>query len=144
PGGSGRKLSDRLFQLLRGAEGDFFARLDLNLFARRRIAADARSAFANLQDAETANTDALAFLQVLPDIADEIAEHRFRLLLRHLMLLRKCRSKMLQRDGRWRRCFSRNHCHQWDPPLESASLAKRQTHCPNRRFGGGLTIDSSR
>jgi hypothetical protein len=52
--------------------------------------------------------------------------------------------EMFKRDGRWCRSFSRNHCHQWDPPLESAGLAKRQTPCPHRRFGGTLTIDSSR
>src|SRR5262245_2139977 len=120
PGGSGRNSSDRFFQLFRSAEGDLFARLDLNLLARRRIAADARCALADLKNAETADTDALAFLQMLDNIADEIPEHGLRLFLRHLVRFRECRGKMLERDG-WRcRSFSRNHCHQWDPPLESA------------------------
>src|SRR5664279_1878053 len=135
---------DRLFQFLRGAEGDLFARLDLDRFAGGRVAAHARGALAHLKDAEAADADALALLQMLDDVADEIAEYGFRLLLRHLMGFRERGREMLQGDGYRCRSFSRNCSHQWDPPRESVSLAVRQTPCPHRRFGGGLTIDSSR
>src|ERR1039458_4450667 len=53
---------DRLFQFLRGAEGDLFARLDLDRFAGGRVAAHARGALAHLKDAEAADADALALL----------------------------------------------------------------------------------
>src|SRR5450830_1335562 len=144
------RRSDRLFQFLRRAESDLLARLDLDRFAGRRVTAHARGTLAHLKDAEAADADTLALLQVLDDVADKIAEYGFRLLLRHLVRFRERGREMLQCDG-WRcrgfcRCrgFSRNHCHRWDPPLESAGLAKRQTLCPHRRFGGTLTIESYR
>jgi len=127
PGGSGRKSLDRFFQFLRSAESDFLAGFNLNLLAGRGIAADAGCALAHLKNAKAANTNAFALLQMLHNIADQIAEHGLRLLLRHLVRFRERGGEMFKRDGRWCRSFSRNHCHQWDPPLESAGLAKRQT-----------------
>ena len=53
------------------------------------IAAHARGALAHLQDAQAADADAVAFLEVLDDQADQIAEDRFGLLLRKLMIFRK-------------------------------------------------------
>src|SRR5688572_3047004 len=89
--------SDRLFEFFRRAEGDFLARLDLDRFASRRVAAHARSAFAHLQNAEAADADALALLQVLDDIANEITQNCLGLLLRHFVLLSHRSSQMLQR-----------------------------------------------
>src|SRR5579864_7350129 len=86
---------DRLFQFLGGAEGDLLARLDLDRLAGGRVTAHARGALADLKDAEPADADALALLQMLDDIADEIAEHGFRLLLRHLVGFRERGRKML-------------------------------------------------
>src|ERR1700690_4299634 len=80
-----KAASDRLFQVLRGAEGDLLARLDLDGFAGGRVAAHARGALAHLKDAEAADADALALLQMLDDVVYEIGEHHLRLLLRHLM-----------------------------------------------------------
>ena len=118
PGGSGRKSLDRFFQFLRSAESDFLAGFNLNLLAGRGIAADAGCALAHLKNAKAANTNAFALLQMLHNIADQIAEHGLRLLLRHLVRFRERGGEMFKRDGRWCRSFSRNHCHQWDPPLE--------------------------
>src|SRR5262249_8556204 len=66
-GGDGPPRSDRFLQFLGGAERDLLARLDLNRFAGRRIASHARRALAHLQDAEPADPDAVALLQVLRD-----------------------------------------------------------------------------
>src|SRR5215471_8836143 len=62
PGGSVRKSSDRFLQFFGCAECDLLARLDLNLLAGRRIAANARGALAHLKNTEPADADALAFL----------------------------------------------------------------------------------
>src|SRR5262249_44534385 len=107
-----------------GAEGGFLARLNLNLLTGRGIAANACGPLAYLKNAETAYANAFALLQMFYDISNQIAEHGLRLLLRHLMRFRKCGGEMLKRDGRWCRSFSRNHCHQWDPPLAVWPSAK--------------------
>src|SRR5258706_15567761 len=44
--------SDRFLEFLGGTEGDFLASLDLDRFARGRIAAHARGALAGLQNAQ--------------------------------------------------------------------------------------------
>src|SRR5581483_1552746 len=66
---SGRKppRSDRFLQLLGGAEGDLLRRLDLDRLAGGGVAAHARGALADLEDAEPNDADALALLQVLGD-----------------------------------------------------------------------------
>src|SRR6185437_13102268 len=48
-----RKALDGFLQFLGGAEGDLLARLDLDRFAGRGIAAHARGALAHLQDAQS-------------------------------------------------------------------------------------------
>src|SRR5665213_587273 len=73
------RRSDRLFQILGSTEGDLFARLDLNGFAGRRVAAHARGAPAHLQDAKPADANALALLQMLDDVLDEIGSAPSRL-----------------------------------------------------------------
>src|SRR5579885_569766 len=90
-----KRPSDRFFQFLGSAEGDLLGSLDLDRLAGRRVAAHTGGAPAHLQNAEAADADALAFLQVLDDGFDEIAEHGLRLLLRHLMRLRECGGEML-------------------------------------------------
>src|SRR5580658_8212016 len=96
----GTRLSDRFLEFLGGAEGDLLAGLDLDRFAGGRIAAHARGALADLQDAEPADADALALLEVLDDIADQAAENGFSLLLRQFVILRKARRQVLQCHGR--------------------------------------------
>src|SRR5262245_39398133 len=59
-------LLDGFLQLLRGAEGDLLAGLDLGL-ARRGVAPHARRTLANLEDAKAAHADAAALLQVSCD-----------------------------------------------------------------------------
>src|SRR6185503_6330716 len=87
------------FQFFRGAEGDLLARLDLDRFAGRGIAAHACRALAHLQDAEAADTDAVALLQVLDDEIDHAAEDRLGLLLGKLMAFGDVCRKVLQRNG---------------------------------------------
>src|SRR5258708_39806868 len=103
----GTRLSDRFLELLGGAEGDLLAGLDLDGFAGGRIAAHARGALAHLQDAEPADADALAFLEVLDDIADQAAKNGFSLLFRQFVVLRKACRQVLQCHGS-RRCLG---CH---------------------------------
>src|SRR5205085_11558012 len=76
---------DGFFQFLRRAERDFLARLDLDRLAGRGIAAHACGALAHLQDAKAADTDAVAFLEVLDDEIDHADEDRLGLLLGKLM-----------------------------------------------------------
>src|SRR3977135_3303932 len=75
------KRSDGFLQLLRGAERDLLARLDLDRLAGRRVAAHARGALAHLQDAEPADADARTALEVLGDCRDHLFEHGHDLLL---------------------------------------------------------------
>src|SRR5512146_1434855 len=81
-----RRSSDRFLQFLGGAEGDLLARLDLDLLARRRVAAHAGGALANHENAKTVEADTRAFLQVLGDRGDRVVEERMRGLVRHLVL----------------------------------------------------------
>src|SRR5258707_969587 len=89
----------RFLELLGGPERDFFARLDLDRLAGGRVAPHAGGALANLKDAEAADANAVALLQVLGHEADEVAENRFRLLLRHFMAAGQGGGEMLQGDG---------------------------------------------
>src|ERR1700761_4071539 len=72
---------DRFLQFLGGAEGDLLARLDLDGFARRRIAAHAGGALAHDENAQTVETDAGALLQMLGDRRDRVVEERVRRLV---------------------------------------------------------------
>src|SRR5258707_4656065 len=102
PGPCGRSpgiKSDGFLELLCGAEGYLLACLDLDRRAGCRVAAHAGGALAHLQDAEAADADPIALLQVLGDEADEIAEDRLGLLLRHLVIFRQLRCQVSQRDG---------------------------------------------
>src|ERR1700675_2816493 len=93
------RLSDRFLEFLGGAEGDLLAGLDLDGFAGGRVAAHARGALADLQDAEPADADALALFQMLDDIADQAAENGFSLLFRQFVILRKACRQVLQCHG---------------------------------------------
>jgi hypothetical protein len=53
---------DGFFQVLRRAEGDLLAGLDLDGLASRRVAAHAGGTLADLQDTQAGDADALAFL----------------------------------------------------------------------------------
>src|SRR5258708_28045503 len=94
---------DRFLQFLGGAEGDLLARLDLDRLAGGRVAAHAGGALPHDENAESADPDAVTLLEVLDDHADEIAEDRLGLLLRHLMLGRNSGREMLEPYGRLRR-----------------------------------------
>src|ERR1051326_3239017 len=61
---------DRFLQFLGGAERDLLGSLDLDRFARRRVAAHARTALAHDQDAQAIKADAGALLQMLGDQGD--------------------------------------------------------------------------
>src|SRR5437588_13104290 len=91
--------SDRFLQLLGGAEGDLLARLDLDRLAGRRVAAHAGGALAHLQDAEPADSDAVALLEMLDDHADQISEDRLRVLFRYLVIGGRAGRAVRGRDG---------------------------------------------
>ena len=61
----GVRESDRFLEFLGGPEGDLLAGLDLDGLARRRIAPHACRTLADLQDAETTETDPVTFLEML-------------------------------------------------------------------------------
>jgi hypothetical protein len=68
---------NRELQLLGRTERDFLACFDLDRFSGTRITPHASCPLSNLQDTETRNTDSFAFLEMLGDKADEIAEQGF-------------------------------------------------------------------
>ena len=107
-----RDFTQLFLQLLGGAEGDLLARLDLDRFAGGGVAAHAGGALAHLKDAEADDADALALLEVLGDLGDEVGQNRFRGLLRQLVFFGQSRGKVLEGDGRWGRCFL---SHFWPP-----------------------------
>src|SRR5437879_12665700 len=72
--GTASEALDGFLQFLGGAERDLLARLDLDRLAGRRVAAHARGALAHLQDAEAADADAVALLEVLDDEVDHVVE----------------------------------------------------------------------
>src|SRR3954470_2884684 len=114
-----RGASDRLFEFLGGAERDLLAGLDLDRFAGRRIAPHAGCTLAYHQDAEAANADAVALLEVLGHQADQVAEDRLGLLFRHLMGFREICGEMLQGHGRLCARFLR--CHGWPSSLQNVA-----------------------
>ena len=96
--------SDCHLEFFGGAERDLLTRLNLNLLACCRIAADAGSTVPHLQDPESSNLDALTIPQVLSDEADEILEHLLALLFGKLMLLRKSIGQVFAGDRLWSAC----------------------------------------
>src|SRR5262245_20671291 len=97
--GRGAEALVRLLEVLGRPEGDFLARLDLDLLAGGGVAAHARGALAHLQDAETDDADAVALLDVLDDQVDRVAQETLGGLLRQFVILGELRSQMAQRDG---------------------------------------------
>src|SRR5262245_36851111 len=91
---------NRFLQFLGGAEGDLLARLDLDGLAGRGVAAHAGGAVAHLQNAEPADPQAAALLEMLHDEADHVGQHRLALLLGDLVARGDLRRKMLEGDGR--------------------------------------------
>src|SRR5262245_40387654 len=89
--------SDRFLEFLGGAERDLLAGLDLDLLAGRRVAAHAGGALAHLQNAQTADADAVALLEVLGDVRHQIAEHGLGLFLGEFVIFRKLRCEIPQR-----------------------------------------------
>ena len=57
------------------------------------------SALANLEDAEARHADAVALLQILDEVRDQIFRDLVHLLLRHLVLLGEISRDVLQGDG---------------------------------------------
>src|SRR5262245_14352825 len=104
-----RPFSDRFLELLGGSEGNLLRRLDLDRLAGCRIAAHASGALAHHQNAEPADADAVALLEMLGHQTDQIAEHGLCLLFRHLVRFREIGGEMLQRDCRCR--FLGWRCH---------------------------------
>src|ERR1051325_6393008 len=94
-----REISDGFLEVLRGAEGDLLARLDLDRFAGRRVAAHARRALPHLEDAEARDADFVALFQVLTEIGDEVLEHLVARLLGDGVLLRHGGGDVLEGDG---------------------------------------------
>src|SRR5581483_1468095 len=89
------------------AEGDLLRRLDLDRLAGGGVAAHARGALADLEDAEPNDADALALLQVLGDQRDGVVQDGLGLLLGDLLIFGDRRREMLQGDGR--RCRFLRH-----------------------------------
>ena len=85
--------------ILGGAEGDLLAGLDLDLLAGGGVAAHARGALADLEDAEADDADALTLLQVFGDHGHQIGQDGFGLLLGQLLLLGDGRGEVLEGDG---------------------------------------------
>src|ERR1700743_1872672 len=112
---------DRFLQFLGGAEGNLLARLDLDGFARRRIAAHAGSALAHDEDTQTVQTDAGALLQVLGDRRDRVVEERMRRLVGHLVLLGQLHRQLARADrfDFWFRGHLCSYCHLIAPYSES-------------------------
>jgi hypothetical protein len=66
-------------------EGNLLAGLDLDGFARGRIAAHTRRALSELEDAEPVDANARRFFQVLAETADHVRQHGVDLTLRQLV-----------------------------------------------------------
>src|SRR6185436_12892483 len=109
----------RLFEFLGGAERDLLAGLDLDRFAGGRIAPHAGCTLAHHEDAEAADANAVALLQVFGHQADQVAEDRLSLLFRHLMGFREICGEMLQGHGRLCARFLR--CHGWPSSLQNVA-----------------------
>src|SRR5260370_21973231 len=101
--------SDGLFEVLRRAERDFPARLDLDRLAGRGVAAHARGPVAHREDAEPPDSDPRPLLEILHKEPDKIAEHRLCLLLCDLVALGEGSRDMLAGHRRWGARLLRRH-----------------------------------
>src|SRR4051794_14765797 len=102
-------LHHRFFEFFRGPESDLLTGFDVDGLASRRIAPFTGCALAHLQDPKPAYANAVALLEMLGHQTDQVAEHGFRLLFRHLVVLRQIGGKMFQRNCRCR--FLGWRCH---------------------------------
>src|SRR6202795_3426588 len=102
------RLLDGFLEFLGRTEGNLLAGLDVDRFAGGGVAAHARGALADLEDAEADDADALALLQMLGDHGDDVVQDRLGLLLRQFLILGDRRRQVLQRNGGWGRCFLRH------------------------------------
>src|SRR5690606_11039321 len=91
--------SDGLLELFGGPERDLFGGFDLNFLAGGRITPLAGGAFADLENAEADNADAITLLEMLGDARDHVAQDRLGGLLRQFMVLGQGRREMLERYG---------------------------------------------
>jgi len=90
---------DCFFEFLGGTEGDLLAGLDLDRFAGGRIAPHPRWTLADLQDAEAAEANAPAFLEMTSDRLDHASEHVVGLGLRNVVGLGQDSGQMAERYG---------------------------------------------
>src|SRR5262249_20723015 len=90
--------SDRLFQVLGGAECDFLAGLDLDGFAGGGVASHPGRPLADLQDAEAVQANALALFQVLGDVFHHLRQQGVDFGLLDGVGLRKRRGKGSEGD----------------------------------------------
>src|SRR5207245_1985299 len=95
---NGNDLLDRVLDFLCGAEAELLRRLDLDLLAGRRVAAEAGGALLDLEDAEAGHPDLVALLEVLHREIDEGIQELAHRLLRHFMLLGEFARDLRQRD----------------------------------------------
>ena len=87
------RLLDRHLQILRRPKGDFLACLDFDRLASCGIAAHAGCALSDLEDAKARDADSFAFLEMLCDYSDQVAEDGFTSPLRQMIFLGQGRSK---------------------------------------------------
>jgi hypothetical protein len=87
-----------LAEVLGSAEGDLLAGLDLQRLARRRVAAHASRALADLKGAKAGDTDFRALLQVLADERDGRGKNAVRLLLGQALGLADRNGELTERD----------------------------------------------
>src|SRR5262245_4733671 len=86
---------DGCLEILGGTECDLLAGLDFDGFAGCRVAAHARRPFADQQDAQARDANALALLQMLGDVLHQADEHRVDLRLLEVVALSQRHSEML-------------------------------------------------
>src|SRR5262249_1146589 len=91
-------ISDRFLEVLRRAERNLLAGLDLDGLAGCRIAAHARCALPDLKDAETRDANPLALLEMLGDEANQALQQFFAAAFGELMLLGQGGGEMLDGD----------------------------------------------
>ena len=109
----GYRRSDGHLEGRAGAEGHFFARLDLDRFTGRWIPANAGSTIPHSQNSEASDLHLFAFLKVLPDHSSEFFQHFPTLLLGEVMLLRQRIGQLLGGDCGCHGLRSLVHCVPW-------------------------------
>ena len=78
-----RASSDRFTQVFSGAESHLLASLDFDRFARCRITAHARGAFANFESSQPGNANPCALFQMFANACNRFGENFVRLFLRN-------------------------------------------------------------